>query len=79
MKSFAVLALAATALAQSSAPAGCQSSASGSFQISTVNVTSSKKRDLESRQLAGTLTLSLNNGNLKDQAGRTGYVASNYQ
>jgi len=80
MKSFAVLAFAATALAQSSPPAGCSSSTSGTFQISTVNVTNSKtKRDLSSRQLAGTLTLSLQNGNLKDQAGRTGYTASNYQ
>jgi len=76
MKSFAVLALAATALAQSSAPAGCSPSTSGTFQISTVNVTSSKMK----RQLAtGALTLSLNNGILKDQAGRTGYIASNYQ
>lgn len=79
MKSFAVLALAATALAQSSPPAGCQASTSGTFQISTVNVTSPRKRDLATRQLAGTLTLSLQNGNLKDQAGRTGYIASNYQ
>ena len=79
MKSFAVLAFATTALAQASPPAGCQASTSGTFQISTVNVTSSKKRDLESRQLAGALTLSLQSGNLKDQAGRVGYIASNYQ
>ncbi|KAH7075885.1 hypothetical protein BKA63DRAFT_310021 [Paraphoma chrysanthemicola] len=79
MKSFAVLAFAATALAQSSPPAGCQASTSGTFNIQTVNVTSSRKRDLESRQLAGALTLSLNGGILKDQAGRTGYIASNYQ
>lgn len=79
MKSFAVLALAGAALAQSSPPSGCQSSTSGTFQISTVNVTSPRKRDLETRQLAGVLTLSLQNGNLKDQAGRTGYIASNYQ
>jgi hypothetical protein len=80
MKSFAVLALAGAALAQSSPPSGCQASTSGTFQISTVNVTSSAtKRDLATRQLAGTLTLSLQNGNLRDQAGRTGYIASNYQ
>jgi hypothetical protein len=79
MKSFAVLALAATALAQSAPPAGCQASTSGSFQIATVNVTSPRKRDIEARQLAGTLTLNLNGGILKDQAGRTGYIASNYQ
>jgi hypothetical protein len=79
MKSFAVLAVAATALAQSSPPPGCQASTSGTFNIQTVNVTSSRKRDVEARQLSGTLSLSLQNGNLKDQAGRTGYIAANYQ
>lgn len=82
MKSFVALALAASAMAMpqaASPPAGCQASTSGTFQITTVNVTSPKKRDLESRQLAGPLTLSLQNGVLKDQAGRTGYIASNYQ
>lgn len=79
MKSFAVLALAATALAQSP-PAGCQASSSGTFNIQTVNVTSSAtKRGLESRQLSGALTLTLKDGILKDQAGRQGYIASNYQ
>ncbi|KAL6705513.1 hypothetical protein ACN47E_006630 [Coniothyrium glycines] len=80
MKSFAVLSLAAAAVAvpQASSPAGCSSSTSGTFQISTVNVTNSK-RDLEARQLSGVLTLSLQDGILKDQAGRTGYIASNYQ
>jgi hypothetical protein len=81
MKSFAVYALAAAgaALAQSP-PAGCQASSSGSFNIQTVNVTSSKtKRDLSSRQLSGALTLTLKDGVLKDQAGRTGYIAANYQ
>lgn len=33
----------------------------------------------EQRQLDGTLTLSLNNGILTDQAGRTGYIAANRQ
>lgn len=82
MKSFAVLSLAAAAVAlpQASTPAGCSSSASGTFQISTVNITSSAaKRDVERRQLSGVLTLSLQDGVLKDQAGRTGYIASNYQ
>jgi len=83
MKSFVALALAATAWAipqAASPPSGCQSSASGTFQITTVNVTSSKKRDvLESRQLAGALTLRLQDGILRDQAGRQGYIASNYQ
>jgi hypothetical protein len=80
MKSFAVLALAATAALAQNAPAGCQSTRSGNFNIQTVNVTkSSTKRGLESRQLSGALTLNLNNGILKDQAGRQGYIASNYQ
>lgn len=81
MKSFFALSLVATALAlpQTSSPEGCESSSSGSFQISTVNVTSSAKRSLEARQLAGILTLTLNDGELKDQAGRIGYIASNYQ
>ncbi|KAH7116774.1 covalently-linked cell wall protein-like protein [Dendryphion nanum] len=61
-------------------PSGCATSRSGTFQISVQNVTSSAtKRDVEKRQLAGTLTLSLNNGVLKDQAGRDGYIASNFQ
>jgi hypothetical protein len=80
MKSFAVLAFAATAAMAQSAPAGCQSSSSGTFNIQTVNVTrSASKRDLERRQLSGALTLRLNDGILKDQAGRQGYIASNYQ
>jgi beta-lactam-binding protein with PASTA domain len=81
MKSFAVYALAAAgAVLAQSPPAGCQASASGNFNIQTVNVTSSKtKRDLSSRQLSGALTLTLKDGILKDQAGRTGYIAANYQ
>ncbi|KAH7399010.1 hypothetical protein DE146DRAFT_514951 [Phaeosphaeria sp. MPI-PUGE-AT-0046c] len=81
MKSFAVLALAATAaLAQTAPPSGCSASRAGSFNIQTVNITrSSTKRELEARQLAGTLTLTLQNGILRDQAGRQGYIASNYQ
>jgi hypothetical protein len=80
MKSFAVLGLAAAAAAlpQASSPAGCSSSTDGTFQISTVNVTNSK-RSLEARQLSGVLTLSLTDGVLKDQAGRQGYIAANYQ
>jgi hypothetical protein len=79
MKWFAVLALAATALAQS-APSGCSASRAGTFNIQTVNVTTrATKRGLESRQLSGALTLQLNNGVLKDQAGRQGYIAANYQ
>lgn len=83
MKSFVALALAATALAspmpQSSAPEGCSDSHDGSFQISVVNVTKSSKRAVERRQMSGVLTLSLQDGMLKDQAGRTGYIAGNDQ
>jgi len=79
MKSFAVIAVAATVVMAQSPPAGCQASRSGTFNIQTVNVTSSGKRDLSRRQLAGALTLSLKDGIVKDQAGRQGYIASNYQ
>lgn len=82
MKSFVALSLAAAAMAlpQSGSTSDCSSSASGTFEISTVNVTStSSKRDVEKRQLSGALTLSLEGGILKDQAGRQGYIASNYQ
>ncbi|KAH8730473.1 hypothetical protein GQ44DRAFT_606676 [Phaeosphaeriaceae sp. PMI808] len=79
MKSFIILTFTATALAQVTPPAGCQASASGTFNIQTVNVTGPRKRDLSTRQLAGPLTLTLQNGNLKDQAGRIGYIASNFQ
>jgi hypothetical protein len=83
MKSFVALALAGYALAspmpQSDAPEGCSSSRDGSFQISVVNVTSSAKRDVEKRQLSGTLTVTLKDGILMDQAGRTGSVVANHQ
>lgn len=82
MKSFVALSLAAAvvALPQASSPEGCSSSADGTFQITTVNVTSdATKRALSRRQLSGVLTLSLEDGILTDQAGRTGYIASNYQ
>lgn len=81
MKSFAALSLAAavSALPQASTSSECSPSSDSSFQITTVNVTSSAKRSVEKRQLDGTLTLSLEDGVLKDQAGRQGYIASNYQ
>ncbi|KAF2689607.1 hypothetical protein K458DRAFT_439871 [Lentithecium fluviatile CBS 122367] len=85
MKSFVALALAASALAtpmpipQSGAPDGCSDSKDGSFQISVVNVTSSAKRSVEKRQLSGTLTVTLQDGILKDQAGRTGSIVANHQ
>ncbi|KAL5449574.1 hypothetical protein PMIN06_006799 [Paraphaeosphaeria minitans] len=82
MKSIVPLALAATvaALPQQSSGSDCQDSRDGTFAISVVNVTdSSTKRSVERRQLSGILTLSLEGGILKDQAGRTGYIAANHQ
>jgi hypothetical protein len=82
MKSFIPLALVASAAAfpQQSSGSDCQDSRDGTFAISVVNVTdSSSKRSVERRQLSGILTLSLEGGVLKDQAGRDGYIASNHQ
>ena len=82
MKSYLVLAFAASALAtpmpQAAAPAGCVATSDMKFNIQTVEQKASK-RDLERRQLDGTLTISLKDGILKDQAGRQGYIASNDQ
>ncbi|KAJ9621967.1 hypothetical protein H2203_006848 [Taxawa tesnikishii (nom. ined.)] len=66
---------------QATAPAGCQSSYSGTFQISVVNVSSSStKRDVDmSKRQDKALTISLNNGVLTDDQGRTGYIAANNQ
>jgi hypothetical protein len=78
-----------------SAPEGCKPDASGTFNIQVVNVSSTasskvkvrhvNKGDDEAntkwlqRQKDGILTLTLAGGILKDQAGRTGYVAANDQ
>ncbi len=81
MKSYIALAFATTALAlpqTSGSSSECAPSAPGSFQIQTVSKPSAK-RGLEARQLAGALTLTLENGILKDQAGRQGYIAANDQ
>lgn len=81
MKSYIALAIASTALAlpqSSGSSSECAASADESFQIQTV-VKPSSKRGLETRQLAGALTLTLENGILKDQAGRQGYIAANDQ
>ncbi|KAF2130850.1 hypothetical protein P153DRAFT_384073 [Dothidotthia symphoricarpi CBS 119687] len=81
MKSYVALSLAAAALAspmpQASASDSCPSTVSGTFQINTVLPPT--KRDLEARQLSGALTMTLNGGILKDQAGRQGYIAANHQ
>ncbi|KAH0170259.1 hypothetical protein KCU67_g2710, partial [Aureobasidium melanogenum] len=58
-------------------PAGCSENHASPFSISITNVTNSK-RDLESRQ-AKILTITLKNGTLTDDEGRTGYIAANNQ
>lgn len=70
------------------APSGCQPTYAGSFSITILNATTNQgvsKRNLLPRQeesggAADTLlTLTLADGKLTDQQGRTGYIASNYQ
>ncbi|KAG9629220.1 hypothetical protein KCU95_g19711, partial [Aureobasidium melanogenum] len=89
MKSFAIAAAfagAAVAFPQgvtqaispkSGPPAGCSENHASPFSISITNVTNSK-RDLESRQ-AKILTITLKDGTLTDDEGRTGYIAANNQ
>lgn len=82
MKSFIVAGLLATATAypQASSDSECASSADQKFTITTVNATeTSARRSIVRRQLNGPLTMTLKDGKLTDQAGRTGYIASNYQ
>ncbi|TGO30991.1 hypothetical protein BPAE_0002g00840 [Botrytis paeoniae] len=85
---FAVVAgLASVAYAQvtalitptASAPDGCATSYSGAFQISTVNVSSVAKRQQKRADCSSSLAVTLNDGILKDQQDRTGYIASNTQ
>lgn len=63
------------------APAGCDKSYTGNFEITIVKP-SNLKRDIAARQdpstcgQPGMLTLNLQNGNLMDIDGRTGYIAS---
>lgn len=82
MKSFVAAGLVAAVAAypQASSESECASSADGTFAITTVNATEAPtRRSIERRQLDGTLMLSLEDGKLTDQAGRTGYIAANYQ
>ncbi|KAF1350221.1 hypothetical protein BDV97DRAFT_185067 [Delphinella strobiligena] len=92
MYAYAALALAGAAMAipnpvpsltqstvkpSGSAPAGCSSSYSGTFEISIVNAsTASTKRSIQKRTA---LELTLENGVLLDAQSRVGYIASNYQ
>jgi len=90
MKSFAVAAAFAGAVAafpqgvtqaiapQEPTPQGCQTSFDGPFSISIANVTTPSKRSLEARQ-DKVLTITLANGVLTDDQGRTGYIAANNQ
>ncbi|KAK7514755.1 covalently-linked cell wall protein-like protein [Phyllosticta citriasiana] len=72
---------------KASSPDGCEQSYSGSFSITIVNATTSaglSKRGLAARQESGgpadtTLVVTLADGQLTDQKGRTGYIASNFQ
>ena len=72
--------------------AGCLNSRSGTFQIASLNATSNALKErslrvdgnhdaqtLHSRQDSGAPTLTLTGGILRDQANRTGYIASDYQ
>ncbi|RMZ71007.1 covalently-linked cell wall [Pyrenophora seminiperda CCB06] len=82
MKSFVALGFAAavTAFPQASSGSECASTAPSEFAITTVNATTTTtRRSFERRQLDGTLMISLKDGKLTDQAGRTGYIAGNYQ
>jgi len=82
MKSFilAGLVAVATALPQAASESECAASVDGTFTITTVKAPEAdKKRALARRQLDGTLKMTLQDGKLKDQAGRDGYIASNYQ
>lgn len=66
-----------------SPPAGFQTTYPDKFQITAVNSTIVTKRDLSKRDICptadGSLVISLTDGKLTDQKGRTGYIASNYQ
>lgn len=81
MKSLVVAGLAAAvAAAPTASGSECAASADGKFTITTVQATEMRiKRGIYPRQLDGILTMSLKDGKLTDQAGRTGYIASNYQ
>lgn len=81
MKSIVVAGLAAAvAAAPTASGSQCAASADGKFTITTVQATAMRsKRAISPRQLDGILTMSLKDGILTDQAGRTGYIAANYQ
>ncbi|KAK4466772.1 hypothetical protein QBC42DRAFT_165670 [Cladorrhinum samala] len=67
------------------APASCKSSLDSKFEIAIIDLTNNQKRDLAVHQKRaacssdGVLVAELKGGVITDSAGRTGYVASNYQ
>ncbi|TKA32800.1 hypothetical protein B0A50_01025 [Salinomyces thailandicus] len=83
--SFAPLALAALVAASpmpqasSAASADCSPNYDGEFMIQVINVTTTMKRGLEKRQQDNPLQVTLEDGVLVDDEGRTGYIASNGQ
>lgn len=80
-KAFAALSLVAAlvAKAQTSAGVWCASTSNGVYNMQTVNMTSSSKRDMQKRQTSGALVWSISDGIVRDAAGRKGYIAENYQ
>ncbi|KAK4162911.1 hypothetical protein QBC43DRAFT_214062 [Cladorrhinum sp. PSN259] len=68
-----------------SAPASCKPSLDDKFEIAIIDLASKQKRDLALHQKRaacstdGVLVAELKDGVITDSAGRTGYVASNYQ
>jgi len=88
MKSFAIIAALAGAVAAApatnpektptaSAPAGCSTDYSGTFEISVTNVSSSSTKRSVSKRTA--LTATLSKGILTDSEGRTGEIVANNQ
>jgi len=86
MKVESVIALGLAAVAQGApqvvkrAPDGCNPSYDGEFEIA-IGKKSAKRSNIEKRCGSddGALTLTLQDGVLKDSQGRTGYIASNHQ
>jgi len=82
MKSFVAAGLVAAVAAypQAASSEECATSSGGEFTITTVNATTvPTKRGMDKRQLNGVLMITLEDGKLTDQAGRTGYIAANQQ
>lgn len=64
------------------APAGCQATFDGSFEISVLDVTVAKREVIKKRSACetdGILVATLKGGVIVDAKDRTGYIASNFQ